>query len=84
MPQLGFGYVTFPSTLLHSKQQVAGRQVYRLKKFAVISNMHITIIVERDSPRHLHSLVPRYSSGFEERVGMSLTFAEQSSFLVLM
>ena len=35
-------YVTFPSRL-HSKLQVAGRQVFRLKKFAVISNMHITI-----------------------------------------
>ena len=33
-------YVTFPSTLLHSKLQVAGRQFFRLKKFAVI--MHIT------------------------------------------
>ena len=35
---------------------------------AVNSNMHITNIVESDSSRHLHSLVPRHSSGFEERV----------------
>ena len=51
---------------------------------AVNSNMHITYIVESDSSRHLHSLVPRHSSGLRREFGMSLTFAEQSSFLVLM
>ena len=61
-------YVTFPSRL-HSKLQVAGRQVFRLKKFDAISNMHITIIIiiiESDSSRHLHSLVPSHSPSFEE------------------
>ena len=64
-------YVTFPSRL-HSKLKVAGRQVFRLKKFDAISNMHITIIIiiiyilESDSSRHLHSLVPSHSPSFEE------------------
>ena len=39
-------YITFPSRL-HNKLKVAGRQVFRLKKFAVISNMHITITIYR-------------------------------------
>ena len=36
-------YVTF-SSRLHSKLQVADRQVFRLKKFAIIINWNITII----------------------------------------